>query len=123
MNEISSWIHFEGLEGPEMAKKSIFVEVGPSQNTFDLSQARPWAGPKAIFIQFLFIQFYKVDFRGGRSLAEYLELIAGPALGRAQGHFHTVFFSHAWPWAGPKAILIRCIWVQGTTYLPVMLAV
>ena len=34
--------------------KLIFVEVGPSQNTWNLSQARPWPGPKAIFIQLLF---------------------------------------------------------------------
>ena len=35
---------------PESAffnKKCIFVEVGPFQNTFNFSQARPWAGPKA----------------------------------------------------------------------------
>ena len=33
-------------------KKSIFVEVGPCQNTFNLSQARPWAGPKANVVLF-----------------------------------------------------------------------
>ena len=120
--EISSRIHFWGLEGPEMAKnvlkqrfsiktrfswrsapvrilsiyrrpglgpgprpflysfnsysfiKSIFVEVGPSQNTWNLSQARPWAGPRAFL-------------------------------------------------TGLRAFIIRYIWIQGTTYLPVMLAV
>ena len=58
MTEISSRIHFWGLEGPKWAKNGL-------EQRFSI----------------------KVDFRGGRPLSEYFRFIAGPALGRAQDHF------------------------------------
>ena len=62
MIEVSRRIHFWCLEGPEMVKNGL----------------------KHSFLR-------EVDFRGGRPLSKYFLFIAGPALGRAQGHFIMIF--------------------------------